>query len=115
MNAGSRAAEIGLEMVAAKDAEIDRLNAVFKRECDLTVGLRAEVERLQAVKRRTLAIADERAVEAVRARAENKRLRAALVTARRAILRESAIDETEALNEIDTLLGAALEQGAKDA
>ena len=38
----------------------------------------AEIERLQGVKRRALAIADERAIEAVRARAENERLRAAL-------------------------------------
>lgn len=39
-----------------------------------------EIERLQDVKRRTLAIADERAIEAVKARAENERLRAALKT-----------------------------------
>lgn len=38
----------------------------------------AEIERLQGVKRRSLAIADERALEAVKIRAENKRLRAAL-------------------------------------
>jgi regulator of replication initiation timing len=51
--------------------------AIVKRpEC--TEELKREIERLQDAKRRALAIADERAKEAVALRLENERLRAQL-------------------------------------
>lgn len=50
----------------------------FATTLDEVLYLRSENERLQDVKRRSLAIADERAIEAVKARAENEKLRAAL-------------------------------------
>lgn len=51
----------------------------FATTLDEVLYLRSENERLQGVKRRSLAIADERAIEAVKTRAENEKLRAALM------------------------------------
>lgn len=61
---------------------VERLRNTDQNDDFARLDAADEIERLQAAKRRALAVADDRAKEAVELRAENKRLRTVLFEVR---------------------------------